>query len=339
MAYEKIVRTLCCFSADPGPDTLDRLDSLAAKLADRGYTLQTRRLCCPDVERVFALDNQGEGEIFLSLGRLGLEEAEAVLPRFLRSKNVAFNVELAGEAIGSRETGLLFRIMAEQAGKTFGFTYTFNNAVSSPFFPSAVYAQDGFAVGLQPTNLAAGCRSLEEWFGRMLEVWDELEALFAPEGDYLGVDTSIAPLFEGDGSFLYFLRRLGVDFDRAVTSDLFLQITDFIRSAGPRKTGLCGLMLPCLEDFELAGVYEAGGFGIERNVFLALHSGLGIDAYPIGIDERPERVAEILRLVQGLSNKHAKPLSVRFSSDGGSGIGEKSSFGNPYLKDVVIRGL
>ena len=34
-------------------------------------------------------------------------------------------------------------------------------------------------------------------------------------------------------------------------------------------------------------------FSIERNLFLSLHSGLGIDTYPIGIDEQPERVLEI----------------------------------------------
>jgi hypothetical protein len=98
-------------------------------------------------------------------------------------------------------------------------------------------------------------------------------------------------------------------------------------------------MFPCLEDFELAREYEEGRFSVERNAFLSLHSGLGIDAYPIGVDEKPDRVAEILGLIQGLSNKFMKPLSVRFVSDGKAGIGQATNFGNPYLKDVVIRPL
>ena len=62
-------------------------------------------------------------------------------------------------------------------------------------------------------------------------------------------------------------------------------------------------MLPCLEDFELADEYEKGNFSIERNIFLSLQSGLGIDTYPIGINESPERILNILKIVQSLSNK------------------------------------
>jgi len=98
-------------------------------------------------------------------------------------------------------------------------------------------------------------------------------------------------------------------------------------------------MLPCLEDFELAEEYEAGRFSIERNTFLALHSGLGIDTYPIGIDENPKRVLQVLCLLQKLSAKYKKPLSARFVSDGKAKTGEFSDFQNPYLKDVRVRPL
>ena len=98
-------------------------------------------------------------------------------------------------------------------------------------------------------------------------------------------------------------------------------------------------MFPCLEDEELAKEYEKGMFSIERNLFLSLHSGLGIDTYPIGIDEDPQTILNILRLTQDLSKKHNKPLSIRFVSDGRARIGEKALFNNPYLYDVSIRSL
>lgn len=98
-------------------------------------------------------------------------------------------------------------------------------------------------------------------------------------------------------------------------------------------------MFPCLEDFELADEFEKGNFTVERNIYLSLHSGLGIDTYPIGIDESPQRVLEILKLIQGLSNKYNKPLSTRFVSDGKAKIGQKTDFQNQYLKDVVVRKL
>jgi uncharacterized protein (UPF0210 family) len=136
-----------------------------------------------------------------------------------------------------------------------------------------------------------------------------------------------------------FLRRLGIDWDRAVSSDVFLGISRFIKSAAPRSVGLCGLMFPCLEDFELAEEYEQGRFSVERCVFLSLHSGLGIDSYPVGVDEDPDRMLEVLRLVQGLSDKFRKPLSARFISDGRARIGERTDLGSPYLRDVTVRPL
>ena len=116
-------------------------------------------------------------------------------------------------------------------------------------------------------------------------------------------------------------------------------ITEFIKKENPRPIGLCGLMFPCLEDFELAEAYERGDFDLERNLFLSLHSGLGIDTYPIAINESPERVLDILRLLIGLSNKYKKPLSARFISDGKAKIGEMTKFGNQYLKNVILRKL
>lgn len=96
-------------------------------------------------------------------------------------------------------------------------------------------------------------------------------------------------------------------------------------------------MFPCLEDSALAREYEKGNFSIERNIYLSLHSGLGIDTYPVGTDEDQNRVLDILRLVQGLSNKYRKPLSVRFVSDGKAKIREKTNFQNEFLQDVVIK--
>ena len=336
---EKIIRTICIFTRHPQQAQLSRLNSLAARFQRRGYTIQTLRLCAPDPAAVLELDALSDGSTFLSMGALDFETAEHLLPDFLSAKNVAFNLDLTRTAIDSRHTDMFFHLADVKPAKTFSFAYTFNNVPGSPFFPSAKYERDGFAVGLQPTNLSEGCRTMEEWLDRMRETWLEIDALMANEADFLGIDTSIAPLYEGDGSFFHLVRRMSGPIDRAVTSDTFLKITKFIKEKGPRNTGLCGLMFPCLEDFEMAAEYERGNFTIERNIFLSLHSGLGIDTYPVGKDENAERLLEILKLVQGLSNKYSKPLSIRFISDGRTRIGEQASFDNEYLKNVTIRSL
>ncbi|HUF40255.1 MAG TPA: DUF711 family protein [Anaerolineales bacterium] len=335
----KIIRTICVFTGKPSEQDIARLIALEAAFTDRAFTVQTRRLCSPDADGVFELDAGLAGDVFLSLGRLDFDRAAGILDDFLAAKNVAFNLDLTEEPATPEHAAVLFEIIARNAGKTFSFAYTFNTPPSSPYYPSAAYERNGFAIGLQSTDLSAGCTSIEEWLARVRETWLEIDGMMAGEAGYLGIDTSIAPLFDGPGSLLRIVKDAGQTFDEAVTSDTFLRISGFIKNAGPRNIGLCGLMFPCLEDFELANEYELANFSIERNVFLSLHSGLGIDAYPIGVDERPERVVQVLNLVRGLSNRYGKPLSVRFVSDGKAGIGERSDFGNPYLKDVTIRPL
>ena len=338
---EKIIRTICKFSRTPLMEDVEYLRQLKETLESADFSVQTLRLCSTDSDAVFELDAAGDGSMFLSIGRLTLSQVPGIFERFLAAKNVAFNLDLSDKAITDEHTGILFEIIRRNAAKTFSFTFTFNVPALSPYYPSATMdpEHDGFAVGLQSTNLSAGRGSIDEWLTRMEQAWVEIIDTIGPETGFFGIDTSVAPLYEGPGSLLQIVKNQGLSFDEAVTSEVFMKISSFIQTRGPKNTGLCGLFFPCLEDFELAAEYEAGNFPIERNLFLSLHSGLGIDSYPIGIDERPARVTQILRLVQRLSNRYRKPLSVRFISDGRARIGDHSRFENPYLKDVVIRAL
>ena len=251
---------------------------------------------------------------------------------------MSFNLDL-GDGVREGDADILFRLIRARPSKTFQFTYTFNNPHSSPYFPSAHRQRNGFSLGLQPTNLAAGCTTLNQWLERMQHAWETLCSLLDNESDFLGIDSSIAPLSGGDGSLVAFIRKLHGSFAHSVTTDTWLRISSFIKEHNPRPAGLCGIMLPCLEDDELAAEYAAGEFSVERNIYLSLHSGLGVDTYPVGMDETPERILAILRTLYGLSQKYKKPLSARFVSDGRARIGETTDFGNAYLKDVVIRPL
>ena len=173
----------------------------------------------------------------------------------------------------------------------------------------------------------------------MKVTWTEITQLLATNEEFIGIDSSIAPFRAGNSSLVNFIRKLSGTFEKSVTTNIYTQITEFIKKENPKPVGLCGLMFACLEDFELTDEYEKGNFSIERNIYLSLHSGVGIDTYPIGIDEKPERVLEILKLIQNLSNKFKKSLSARFVSDGKSKIGEKTNFKSKYLKDTIIKPL
>lgn len=337
MSTEKVVRTICLFAENTGDGLFERVDEIAGRLEERGFLIQTKRICFANalIRDLAPLDNRG---YYLGVGSLPLEQLVDQFDDFIAAKSVSCGLDCT-TSLGPAEVDVLVRFLREAPERAFLFAYTFNNVVSSPYFPSAHFAEPGFSVGLQPTDLAAGCSTLEEWFGKMANVWQEVLDCFGSDPDFLGIDSSVAPLFEGDSSLVSFIRRLHGSFARSVGSDTYMRITEFIKAANPRPIGLCGLMLPCLEDFELAAEYEKGEFSIERNLFLSLHCGLGIDTYPVGIDEDPESILSVLRLEQRLSTAYGKPLSARFVSDGAAKIGEKTDFKNQYLRDVVVRPL
>ena len=339
MAYdgEKIIRTLCVFEEKASLKSIDGLGDKKRKLESEGYSVQTLRLCPEKLSLRDAAALDAAPSLFVGAGPIERRSAERDLDHFLNAENVSFHIE-PETMVSMADVELLFRIIGEKPEKTFNFAFAFNNVHSSPFFPSARYKKCGFSVGLQPTNLATGCLSLNEWFKKLEQTWIEIAVLFKDD-NFIGIDSSIAPLYSGSGSLINFIKTICGSFSGAVTSDVFLQISAFIKQYNPVPAGLCGIMFPCLEDFELAEEYESGNFPVERNIFLSLHSGLGIDTYPLAKDESPERVLEVLRLLQGLSDKYRKPLAARFVCDGISSAGDKTVFNNQYLKDVILREL
>jgi hypothetical protein len=335
----KVIRSLCWFAESPQALHIHgEISRAEALLAEHGYTVQTRRVCFKDarIRSLASWDN--EEDVYLSVGSLNPEACREEIGDFLRAGNVSFNLDLT-TVVKPGDVDVLLRIIREKPEKTFQFAYVFHNRPSSPFFPSATYESPGFAVGVQATNLSEGCNTLEEWMALMKTLWLEICTIFEDQPSFLGIDSSVAPLFRGKSSLVHLVKRLCGSFSRAVTTDLFLRLTHFLSTENPKPVGLCGLMLPCLEDFELAEEYEAGGFPIERNLFLSLHSGLGVDTYPVGTDEEPGRIFEVLCLLQAFSAKYGKPLSARFVSDGKARIGDKADFRNRYLKDVWVRPL
>lgn len=337
---QKIVRSICHFSKTPDQLYAQLINKIEQKLITNNFMIQTKRLCSPVDNFNQLFQTYQDNKLLYSLGTVDFEFAKNNLSDFLNAEHSTnFNIELSKVEILNEHVDLLFEIIRQNAAKTFNFTYVFNNSPASPFFPSAAYKEDGFSIGLQPTDLSENCTDLTQWFENMKSVWDEIVTLFAGENDFLGIDSSVAPLFESHSSLIYFIKRLGYNFSESVLTDIWTQITEFVKSHNPKPIGLNGLMLPALEDFELAREYEQGNFSIERNIFLSLHSGLGIDTQPIGVDQDREKVINILKLIQALSNKYSKPLSVRFVSDGKARVGEKTNFNNQYLYDTVVRGL
>ncbi|MFI7638479.1 DUF711 family protein [Nonomuraea sp. NPDC049400] len=332
------MRTVCMFSRNPHDDVLRAQQKVERRLSDAGYTIQTRRIVAPVAMAELARFTDGM-DIYPSVGRLSAEEIHRQLDAFYASERMCCHLDLTDEEPTLDHVALLMRFVREAAPKTFYFSYVFSNVPSSPFFPSAAYERPGFSVGLQPTDLAAGCESQEEWFARMRSAWEEIVAALGDMPGFLGIDSSVAPLGSGAGSLIDFVGKRCGDLRRSLITDFYVRTTTFVKQHNPKPVGLCGLMFPCLEDFELSIEYEKGNFDLATNLYLSMHSGLGIDTYPIGTDEDPEVVLDVLKLLRALSLKYGKPLSARFISDGNAGIGENTDFRNSYLRDVAVRKL
>src|SRR3972149_1931635 len=265
---DKIVRSVCYFTDNPNESIVDRVKSLVGKLVNGGFIIQTKRICSP-LNQPSQLDNIIHDEDFLvGIGTILFGRVTDIIKDFYKTKRVAFNIELSNELIKNEHIQILFDIIKNAPHNTFNFAYVFNNKSSSPYFPAAAYESDGFSIGLQPTDISKGCESLDEWLVKLKSTWEDIHELFSDEKDYLGIDSSIAPIFSGKGSLVNFVKRLGLSFSHSVTSDFYLRITSFMKENNTKPVGLGGLMMPCLEDFELADEYEKGNFSIERNIFI-----------------------------------------------------------------------
>lgn len=332
-----MIRTLCVFSDSVDSNVLNQIQAYRGLFEKKQYQIQTTRFCTTLQNLDRLLEFECPDDLLLSVGQLTCDDWSNHHECLLADKPISFNLELSQQKITSQVVQVLFDIIQRCPSRTFNFSYTFNNVTNSPFFPSAVYGQNGVGVGLQCTDSFQGS-TVEEWCESIKSVWDEIQHITQDHNDFLGIDASIAPLYEGQSSLFYHLSQLG-DLQHVFTSESLMKLTEFLKTKNPKPIGLNGLMYPCLEDFHLADLYEKGEFSIERNIYLSLHCGLGIDTYPIGIDESPERVLQILKCLQSFSNKYNKPLSARFISDGKAKVGEMLNLNNPYLKDVVVRGL
>ena len=209
--------------------------------------VQTKRLCSKNLGINEIESKIADTSIILGLGSLVQEQIN--LEEFFSDQRVFFNLDLTSQIIDLKPVEFLFKIVNQKPAKTFNFTYVFNHTVSSPFFPSAVYDKDGFSIGLQPTNLSENCQSLDDWFNKLTAAYQELMGIFKTEPNFLGIDSSIAPLYQGKSSLVNFVKRLNPSFPESVTTDFYLKITNFIKQNNPKPIGLCGLMFAMFGGF------------------------------------------------------------------------------------------
>ena len=336
-----MIRSLCYFTENPKPALITRLRKLAAQLAQGlGLPVQTLRIALPPASpRKYEEQLVEHKDLLIGLGPWTIEQAKEYKEDYHTSPRCFFYAQTQDAEQDAFWLAWLYETAQKAALKTFHYALSFEVPPSSPFFPSARFEQEGFSIGFQAFNWVEACPNPQAWLDKQSEIWDKTLKILAQEPDFLGIDSSLAPLGGGYGSWWALLERWGLTWEQAILSDFFTQLSSYLKRENPKPLGLCGLMFPCLEDEGLAQAYEIGAFSLERNLFVSLHSGLGVDTYPFGLDQNPAAFKRLIPLVRALSQKYKKPLSLRFISDGLARIGERTNFNNIYLKDVKLRAL
>ena len=146
---EKIVRSVCIFSSDTDAEHLaEKHSEIEAKLFQSGYSIQTQRACFANSKIIEIEDafRNAESDFILSAGSLHRVSANEQSDTFIESiLPIAINLHI-DDQVREEDVSLLFKIIEQNASKTFHFTYSFNNVLNSPFFPAANFGQDGLTI-------------------------------------------------------------------------------------------------------------------------------------------------------------------------------------------------
>jgi uncharacterized protein len=218
-----------------------------------------------------------------------------------------------------------------------------------PFFPAGYHrGPDALTIGLQGAGIVAGAVSPDAIRpgaitaavrAAMLDaagpVVTRAERVAAAAGlRFGGIDLSPAPL--GRDSIGAAIGRVVGEFGAPGTLAVAAAVTEALRSTGLPTCGYNGLMLPVLEDAELAAAWSAGRIGVHQLLSYSAVCGTGLDTLPLPGDRPAGEIAALLLDVATLAVRLGKPLSARLFPVPGKGSGDTTDFGSPYLVDIRL---
>jgi uncharacterized protein (UPF0210 family) len=299
----------------------------------------------------------------------------AFSPRFFTSVNVT------GEENAAAAADVILQISKLQKYQSglgnFRFCVATNCGPFIPFFPVAksdsvnLSNKIGFALGLENGRMAnkllSQCKALQDvntiFRDGVLSVLTPIDTFCKQpiEGNndlvYLGMDTSLNPSLEVDGSVAaavelllkskhYDLvsgyahhRRFGERGSLAVVA----AITQVLQSLGPTikvvPGSYCGLMLPVCEDYRLAELVTTNSLTIHHLLTLSSVCGVGVDTVPIPGNCSAEDLTQILLDVAALATRYNKTLTCRVFPVPNLVEGDMTSFDSPFLCNTRVVGL
>lgn len=207
---------------------------------------------------------------------------------------------------------------------------------STPFYPASKVFDNSMkiAIGLQCANLAveeaqksSGNKILfeQKLIKRMEQEFSKIAQLIPMEIKkyFIGFDTSLASFPKNEFSIANAIEIiLGKPFGSSGTLSICRLLTSIMQNNNIVKTGLCGLMLPVIEDNILAKRGIEGKYGLNELLLFSAVCATGLDTVPISGKTSVKDLADCYLDLVTLANKLQKPLSARIFIEPNKNPGE-----------------
>ena len=358
-------------------DALKMLRRAQTTFESRGYTVQTIRIATqPFPEYTLGLTTEQVVAFFKQYDALAAKEkfAAAIGPAMLNANDLAGWADLLAEILVNTKTldgslvvagedgvrwgavGAAARVMkklqaTEHSQGNFRFAAIALVPPLTPFFPAAYHTGFGhqFAVALESANLvAAAFKDAHDLLIAKQRLTDSLASVafdieqHAGRIDqetgwtYMGIDLSPAPSKDASiGTAIENLTTQPVGSSGTLTAAAI--ITAAIKDVKAKQTGYSGLMLPVLEDSQLAQRWSEGHISLDALLSYSAVCGTGLDTIPLPGDITAEQLSLIIGDMASLAVKWHKPLSARLLPVAGKGPGDMTEFNDPFLVNATLQ--
>ena len=281
-----------------------------------------------------------------------LEQALSDLPNIEGSTIIGASDGIHWKTI--HETAALVKYVADHSARsqgTFNFTATAMLQPYGPFFPGSYHNGAGkqFSIGFEGAgvvqevfkrthgNFDAAVAELTKALNVHAEVADRIGKAVAAKTKwtYMGVDPTPAPLADvsiGTAIEAY----TGTKFGGSGTMTAARIITTAVKAVSEKQVGYSGLMVPVMEDKNLAQRWAEGTYNVDSVLAYSAVCGTGLDTIPLAGDIPQEQLERIYGDVAVLATKWNKPLSARLQPVKDKKAGDMTDYQDPYLFNTTI---
>lgn len=356
-----IIRTITGFISVEGfpkfDQLLEKILSTKKSLESAGYEIQTVRITTDildkgdiqllDQTKEFVEKLESNKDVYIyHLGCLNkpdmLTDAtqEKIVKYFLKNKK-SFVTFDAGDQENAEQLSYLAakmckRIADEKPFECRRFALYAGVSETTPFYPASKVLDNSMkiAIGIQCANLAVEEAQqskkdkvlFEQKLRERMEMeFSEVEKTIPDDvkDSFIGFDTSLAPFPKDEISIANAIEIiLGKPFGSSGTLSICRLLTRVMKENNIKKTGLCGLMLPVVEDSRLAKRGIEKRYTANDLLLFSAVCATGLDTVPISGEISTKDLADCYYDLTTFALKLRKPLSARFFVEPGKKPGE-----------------